>query len=52
MHTVSENYETVINAYSRHFQARLLKDGEIVNAEIKKHSVRKYSSTGEDISIG
>lgn len=52
MYTVSENYETVINGYSRHFQARLLKNGEIVNAEIKKHSVRKYSSTGEDISIG
>lgn len=48
----SEIYESVINGYSRHFQARLKKDGETVNAEIKRHATRKYSSTGEDISIG
>ena len=48
----SENYESVINGYSRHFQARIKKGGGIVNAEIKKHTARKYSSTGEDLSIG
>lgn len=52
MYAASENYESLINGYSRHFQARLKKDGETVNAEIKQHTVRKYSSTGEDITIG
>lgn len=49
---VSDNYKTTINGYSRRFTARLKRDGEIIDAEIKTYSLGKHSSTGEDFCIG
>ncbi|MCI7099873.1 MAG: hypothetical protein MR966_13440, partial [Lachnospiraceae bacterium] len=50
--SVSDNYKTTINGYSRRFTARLKRDGDILAAEIKSYSLGKYSSTGEDYCIG
>lgn len=49
---VSSEYESVINAYSRRFAARLKKNGQIIDATVRTYSLRKYSSSGEDFSIG